>query len=420
MSPPEAHRLQPAQAPVSPASVPAASARRRWLLGGVLPLLVLALALLAARQLLTSAPQARRGAPPPPQARLVEVISVMAKTHPTQIETVGTVVPARQSILYPQVSGTLIEVAPQLLPGGRVEVGQTLFRIDDSDLQLTVRQRRSELTRAEATVQQERGQQANARAEYRMLGRQLEPEQRALVLREPQMASAQAQLQAAAAVLQQARLDLERSTIIAPFAGMVVERAVDLGTRVTESSQLLTLLDTREFWLRAELPVAQLDWIILPDGERSGSTVQLRNDTAWSEGVYREGEVISLSPDLDTVGRQARLLIRIPDPLALEADHQGAPRVLLNDLLTVEIEGRPLADAVALDRQYLRQGDQVWLLSEEGTLAIRPVEVAFRGVDRVLISQGLETGDRVVTTNLAAAVPGMALRTGDDSREVQP
>ena len=78
----------------------------------------------------------------------------------------------------------------------------------------------------------------NARAEYAMLNRKLAPEQEALVLRKPQIAAVEAELQSARAALEQARLNLERTRVTAPFAGMVLNRSVDLGTRVTATTPI--------------------------------------------------------------------------------------------------------------------------------------------------------------------------------------
>ncbi len=412
------------QQPVAqlPESVPRSTGRlRRWLLGGVLPLLVLAVGVTTAYSLLQTAPQAKR-APVPKQARLVEVVTVSPSTHVIQVEAMGTVLAARESTLYPQVAGNIVETSPELLPGGRFQTGDLVARIDDADYQLLVRQREATVAQARAALRQEQGQQANARAEYAMLGRKLPPEQETLVLRQPQLAAAQAGVRAAEATLEQARLDLERTRVTAPFAGMVVSRAADLGSRVSQTTPLLTLLDTKEFWVRASVPVDQLRWIEIPGSEGGeGSQVRVRN-AAWPEGQYREGRVLRLAPDLDAQGRMARVLVSLPDPLALEPRHRDLPKVLLNDFLSLEIRGQTLDGVLELDRAWLRDGDRVWLLDGDERLEARPVRVLFRGPDTVLVDGGLVPDERLVTTDLAAPVPGMALRTpeADPDREQRP
>ena len=50
-------------------------------------------------------------------------------------------------------------------------------------------------------------------------------------------------------------------------------------------------------------------------------------------------------------------------------------------------------------------------MDAEDKLDIRPIEIAFRDRDRVLISGGIKTGERLVVSRLATPVQGMPLRT---------
>lgn len=386
------------------------TALRRWLRRG-LPLLVLAAALAGAAALVKTAPKTQRQLPPP-QARLVETLPVALGSHATVVSAMGTVLAAQQSTLAPQVNGVVAELAPQLLPGGLFARGDLLLRLDDTDLRLALQQKAAAVAQAEAALAEELGRQRVARHEYELLGQSLASEDAALVLREPQLAAARATLANARAVLEQARLDLARARVTAPFAGSVVSRQVDVGTRVTPTTPLLTLLSTDEFWLQVSVPLEQLPWLHIPTrtGE-PGSVARLHNDAAWPAGSGREGRVLRLLPTLDGQARMAQVLIRIPDPMALTAAHRGQPPVLVNDYLRAEIAGRALDNSVRLPRELLRDGDKVWLLAADDTLEIRPVHVAFRGRDSVLIDAGLAAGERLITSNLATPVAGMALRT---------
>jgi len=65
-----------------------------------------------------------------------------------------------------------------------------------------------------------------------------------------------------------------------------------------------------------------------------------------------------------------------------------------------------------ISRSSLRDGDKVHLLGDDGKLEIRPIEVVFRAADAVY-TRGIRTGERLVTTDLSAAVEGMPLRLQD-------
>jgi hypothetical protein len=137
-------------------------------------------------------------------------------------------------------------------------------------------------------------------------------------------------------------------------------------------------------------------------------------------GVNSEwsGEVVRLLGDLEPQGRMARLLVSVPDPLGDgQADDEHAP-LLLGSYVEVAIAGRELRDVFAISREELRDGDTAWIVSSQGKLDIRPVDVIFRGRDHVLVRAGLEAGERLVTSDLSSPVAGMALRLTDGDSEV--
>ncbi len=183
------------------------------------------------------------------------------------------------------------------------------------------------------------------------------------------------------------------------------------------NSPLFTLVGADCFWIEALVPVAQLAWLTIPEKEgRRGSPVRV-HDPAWGEGVFRKGRVLRVAAELEEQGRLARLLVAVEDPLGLAGGKGAQARLFVGSYVRLEIEGKPLASVAPVERALLRDGDQVWLLNGSGELEIRPVEVAFRGRERVLVSRGLEAGELLVMTDLAAPVPGMKLRTADGQEE---
>lgn len=381
---------------------------RRWPLQLGLVLLLLVIAAAGTLIMMASAPKAVRK-PSEKIARLVEVMPVQLGDHQAEVAAMGQVVAASEAILYPDVVGRIVDVNERFIPGERVGAGEELLRLDDADYRLTVRQRRSALAQAEAALAREQGQQQVARREYEMLGEAIAADERGLVLREPQLASAKATREDARAALDRARLDLRRTVVKAPFDGIITEKSVALGTRVSNTSPLLTLVAVDRFWVRVDLPVEALKQINIPaDPEEAGSSVKLRRGD-WPEGVYREGRVLRLIPQLEEQARLAQILVEVRDPLALLPEHEGLPRLLINDYVEAFIEGRILKQTVALERSLLHGGDRVWLF-ENGKLTIRSVDVVFRNRERVFVRQNLKAGDRLVSTELSSPVAGMALR----------
>jgi len=388
--------------------------RRKWLVFA-LPVLVLAGGALIAALFVKTSPKASTQ-PPQRIARLVETRAVNFAAQPTIVHAHGTVQPAREVIVYPRVAGEVTEISPGLIPGGRFAANEMLVKIDPADFELAVRQREADLIRAAASLTQEMGQQSVAQREFDLLGEGISEASRDLVLRRPQLAQATATEATAKAALDLARLNLERTTVKAPFNGTVRARNVNVGMQVTTGSALLTLTGSDEYWVELTVPVDQLRWVRIPRaGGESGSKVRITSDSFRNSNAARDGEVLRLLPDLEPNGRLARLLVSVPDPLALQPENAGKPPLILGDYVRAEIEGVGLPAAIALERRLFRDGDQVWVMSPQRELEIRPVTVAFRGPVTLLLTEGLSNGEFVITTDLPAAVSGMKLRTPEDS-----
>jgi len=361
--------------------------------------------------LLETGPTAERQAPAR-QAKLVEVTPARVARTVVTIHAMGSVTADRRVELRPQVGGRVAWVSDEFIPGGVLGAGDPLLRIDAKDFELVVRQRTAALATAESNLKIERGQQSVAQREYELLGETIRPEDRELVLRQPQLASVQAAVDTAKAALEQAKLDLARTSVTTPFNAIIQSRDVNVGTQVSTTTSLTTLVGTDSYLIEVAVPVDQLKWLRVPqrNGE-AGSAVRIFNEAAWGADVFREGRITRLASQLESEGRMAQLLVAVDDPLALEDENAGKPVLLIGAYVRAEIAGIEVGPVAILERHLIRDGNQVWLLAPDGTLEIRPVNLLFRGRDRVLIDKGLEAGERIVATGLAAPVHGMALRT---------
>lgn len=412
---------------------------------GVLPLVVLVAAVVGAKQMIDHPPTTQRRTNTQRQAVLVETASVDVRTEPVVLEAMGTVVSSRQLQIKPEVSGRIVWLADHLIPGSAFEAGQPLFRIDRRDYELALAQRRIEwrqaktavtgaersLVKAQADLKLEMGNQAVAQRELEVLAEELDKQNRDLVLRKPQLeaakadvkaaeaalASAKASVEAAEAHVKRAELDLERTTVAAPFDLVVERKLAELGDRVGTGTGLLEVIGSRTFWIQVALPQSDMRWVTVPteDGREPGSEVRIYNDAAWPQDEYRSGSVIRRLPTVDPKGHMARVLVAVDDPLSMEPSSDPAPPLLAGSYVRVEIVGGTLESVIPLDRAWVRDGDSVWVMTRDSRLDIRPVQILYRGRDRVLIRDGLAPDEHIVTTDLAAPVPGMPLRTKDHS-----
>ncbi|MGR3716631.1 MAG: efflux RND transporter periplasmic adaptor subunit [Thermohalobaculum sp.] len=379
----------------------------RWVMA-LIPLAILAVAAVISLTLYLTAPVADREARPR-VPRLVEVVEVVPATQGPQIEAWGEVVAARTLVVSPEVRGTIVALNDRLTPGGLVLAGEELIRLDDREQRLAVVQAEAEIRQIGARIAIENGQQARAKRDLERLPGKLTEDQRQLVLRAPQMVQLQAELAAAEAERERALVALSYMVIRAPFDALVIEEQVAEGTMLSAGSAPATLIAADRFHVVVAVPVSALDWI----NPKSGQILRLTQPGIWPEGSFREGTVERLTAGLSATGRMAELVVAVDDPLARKPENRGKPRLLLGSFLRAIGEGRTVENAVALDRAYLRDHDTVWVMTPENRLEVRPVTIAWRGAEQVLISAGLAAGDRVITTPLAIVAPGMEVRLAE-------
>jgi RND family efflux transporter MFP subunit len=354
------------------------------------------------RHQINTSPRAGRKKPPR-LAKLVQVIPVLKDNCTTMVKGNGLVIPAQQVTLHPQVIGKIVEVSPDVVPGGYVQAGQKLMAIDHRDYEIQVRQRQSDVANAVKELKVEQGNQAVAKQEYEILDEVITDEDRELVLREPQLLSAQAAQESAQAALEKAKLDLARCDVVAPFNSVIQQKHTDLGASVSNNSQLVTLIGTDEAWIEAKVFADQLKWLDIPKRNGDfGANVTIRNAGVWGEGRFRTGRVLCLLGELETQGRLARLMVTVDDPFCLKPQNLKLPQLLMGSYISAEIEGRTLSDVFPIQRAYFRDNDTVWIMDDSGQLEIRKVRIAYRGPERVYVTEGLTENEKLVVTDIAA------------------
>lgn len=375
----------------------------------LLSLLLLGAGYVAATKLMQSAPKAKQKSREP-RALLVQTRTIAPQANRADIHTTGSVEAAWKTVLSSQVSGEIVTVNPDLVPGNCVHEGTLLITIDPTDFKAALLETQSSLIQAEADLRLEAGEQAVAREEYKLLGREMSPQQQALALREPYLKKAQAVVQTAEAAYVKAQKDLNRTQIRAPFDGIISSKSAAAGMRAAAGTELLTMIDTSVFWIRAEVDRDDLRLIRFADVKgRGGSQVQIVPLDYEGRETARRGRVLRLLPEVDTASRRATVLIALDDPLLLKAEagerHLPIP---VGELVDVTIAGRVIENSVKLPYNLLRSHATVWVM-KEGRLKIVPVKILHRGRESVLVG-GLKGGEAIVMTGIKAPVEGMLLK----------
>jgi RND family efflux transporter MFP subunit len=363
-------------------------------------------------------PDAERTGASRETAMLVDVITVERDTVRPTVEAMGTVEPSQDVTLSPRVSGRVVRRSDNFTPGGYVEEGETLLQIDPSDYRNALQQRKSELRQAEADLKLEMGRQDVAQQDYELLADTLSEANRALVLREPQLNAARSEVESARAAVEQAELNLQRTTITAPFDAHILERNVNVGSQVAPGDDLGRLVGRETYWVETTVPMSKLRWLQLPGDGETGAPVQVRNRTAWPEGTDRSGTLFRVVGALEEQTRMARVLVEVPDPLAYRTENTDRPTLMIGSYVETMIQAEPLENVVRLNRDYVRSDETVWVM-EDGELQIRDATIVFRDATHAYVAEGLNDGDQVVTTNLSTVRDGAPLRLeGSDEQPV--
>ena len=374
-----------------------------------LPVIVLMVGIAAMILLIKSRPAPTKQARPATGA-LVRIMAAVPENRRAEVHSTGTVQANRQISIITQVSGQVTSLSPQCVAGGFVRAGELLFAIDSADYRLAQDQAGAAVAKAEADLATARGQAEVARQEWERFG-DARAAVNPLVLHEPQLQTAEANLAAARAGLAQARLNLGRTEVRAPFNCLILSEELDLGLTVRAGTPVARVIGTDEAEVVVPLPMEELPWCSVPrnGGKPAGSSVTLT--AVIGDRQYRwQGTITRSLGEVDPKGRMARLAIRVTDPYRLQGGGKSDFDLTMGMFVDVTIHGKSIGTVIPVPRQAIRQDSMVWLMDDAQKLRLRPVTVIRFTDDEALVTEGLAAGDKVVLTALNGAADGMALR----------
>lgn len=327
-----------------------------------------------------------------PDAWLVDVIQPERTSTMAHIRENG-VVQSRNSVnLTPQVSGQVIEVSENLVSGGVFEAGEVLFRLDPADYSANLDQAEADVSSALAKLQVEQAEADIAQREWELL----HPEESMpdLVARKPQIAQAEANLESARARLRSAELSLQRVAFSLPFAGRVVETAVELGQRLSANQTYgrVYSLDS------VEVPVSiRAEWLEGLDPVVGRPAVVLRTDRRQTREYA--ANVTRVEAELDQATRQGQVILRFERPNNL----------IPGTFVTVDITGPLIENAMVIPEQAMSEARHVWIV-REGRLAKQELRILGLHADGGFVAAPFEIGDGVVVSPLLEPIESMPVR----------
>lgn len=336
----------------------------------------------------------------------VDVIPVVPNDYQIKLQSYGTVQPQTQTTLIAQVGGQIISVNPNVRNGGFFDNGDVLATIDPRDYEADVQIAEALLMDARQTMAEAEARSNQAREDWQRLGN--EGEAPALVLREPQLQAARARIKSAESTLEKARLSLERTNVVAPFAGRILRQLADVGQVVSNNTPLAEVYATDYVEIRLPLRNRDLGYIELPETYREDGTddavtgveirSQLASAAAWDAKLVRtEGAI-------DEAARQLHVVAQIDDPFSVEREGQAPPKI--GQYVTATLSGKTIPDAIVIPNNTIYQGSYVYIVVD-GVLRRRDIEIEWQNDSDALIGEGLDRGDLLVTTPLGQVSSGI-------------
>ncbi len=261
--------------------------------------------------------------------------------------------------------------------GDRVEAGQLLARINTDLL-------RAALLEAEADLSGARTEHERAR---QLVEREAAPGER--------LTTAETNLKRAEARHETARLRFSRSEVSAPAAGVIVSRDLEPGEILPAGARIAVLHDTSS--LRATIGIPETDIALFRVGAPAAITLD-----AYPDRVV-DGRITWIAPNASQPGRNFLTEIEVPN-------RDDSLRSGL--IVRARLERGRYEDAVVVPRDALVERDGVLyaFVLESGSAVMRDVALGPDEGDRVVVTTGLELGERLLVAGHRSLLDGEAVR----------
>ncbi|MHC4068604.1 MAG: efflux RND transporter periplasmic adaptor subunit [Planctomycetota bacterium] len=333
----------------------------------------------------------------------------------------GTVKPHLQVEIVPQVSGKIVYVNPSFKAGGFIKAGETLLQIDPRDYELALQQAEAVVAEAQVRLDLEKAEAQVARNEWDQINPGTEPSS-PLVLREPQIRQAQAQLESTKAQLATAELNLERTKVSLPVDVRIIDERADLGQYVMTGQSLGSAYGIEIVEIEVPIEDWELAWFDIPDdsisfngqGPTTGETLaSVEADFAGKRHSWT-GRVIRTTGQVDETSRLVSVVVEVSKPFE---NTDSRPPLMPGTFVEVFIKGNFLKNAAAIPRYAVHNGNEIWVVNNN-RLHIQTLQIVRRDTDFIYVVSGIEDNTIIVVSSLDAVTNGMEIRTESGQKPI--
>ncbi len=373
----------------------------------LIPLIVLAGGYLGYRTLARKEPKAP--AQRPTRAITEVEASVLNRTdYRVILRSQGVVQPHNQTSLTPRVNGRVIKISPKFESGSFFSEGDVLLELDPTDFVAACTAAEARLARAEAALVQEEARAKQALLDWNDLGYTDPPTD--LVLRKPQLKEARANVKAATAEFSDAQRNLERTKVLAPYAGRVRNRLVGLGQSVSSGTTLGEIFSTDFAEVRLSLSARELVHVTLPNNpDDPPIPVLLLNALNDDTSISWRGSIVRTEGTLDEKSRKLFVIARVDDPFGLKQASELPLRI--GQPVRAELQGSFIENVFVIPRKTLRSPNEILLVDpDEMTLKRQRITPIWSDPENLVVTDDLIEGWHLVTNRLASAPNGAKVK----------
>jgi multidrug efflux system membrane fusion protein len=358
----------------------------------ILPIAVLAVALSLS---VGCSRQGAQAAAPATIEPLVTVAMAKSRNVPVYLDEIGRTGAFEAVTVTPQVAGRITE--RHFDDGAELKPGQLLFVIDPRPYQAQLDSAQAQLAQANAALQL-----ANTQLKmYDSIANTRAVSQLDIETKKNSVAVDQAQLQAAEAAVENAKLNLDYCYIHSPITGLAGARLVDIGNVVQANTTGLLLIQ-RIDPIYADFTITEQDLARVRPAMSGGALEALVRIPSDPDGG-RRGQVTFLDNAVQNGTGTINLRATVQN-----ADHRFWPGQFVNVTLVLQTSRAVLIPYQA--SQISQQGPYVFVVRPDNTAELRPVVLGQRQGEAVVVSKGVEDGERVIVTGQLTVQPGAKVR----------
>jgi multidrug efflux system membrane fusion protein len=346
--------------------------------------------------------QQQQGAAAPPMK--VPVMTVVGRTLPIYRSFPGTTQALRTVPIQARVTGYLVEQGA--VDGADVASGALLYRIDPQDYQAAFAQAQASLAQANASLQYSRVSQGRNQA----LAHQGWVSQDTSDQANSTFHQGQASLENNDAAVKEAALNLSRTEIRAPFAGRISASQVFTGSLISVAGATLnTLVQLDPIYVSFNPAEVNLPAITLEQKRAPIETAVSQNGVSQNGG---KPDHIGKVTFIDNQVSQSTGTILLRATIANQ-DHALLPGEYVTATLHLgDLEGAVLVPQSAVGSTQI--GRTLMIVGESNKVEERLVKLGDSDGDRIVVTDGLKPGERVITGQLQKIRPGSVVQPETD------